>query len=464
MMLIAVFIGTAFYLDGKLRDALFASMDDSLNDNADTIIGIMETKKDMLREGRMELPPGEAVILSSGYYYQVFFDDGSPLWKSPSLAGTTLPYHRERIRASVEPLYETVERGAGETVRILAKRISMGGRHFIILAAGDISQPLTLLASFRDLLWYIFPVFTVAAVAGSLIIVIALLRPLARLSRTVGEITKGDLHGKLPLEEVETEFTTLVIAFNATTSRLDELSLIRDRHLADAAYEIETLLSLIKSNCTSILRKERIGERYRETVEIIDDTVTQVPLLIEKILDVAKVEGRDLVYKREIIDLAQVVRSAYNLILPIAAEKGVTMHLHGCGHSLEIMGDRERLGELFTHLITNSVKYTRRGGAVAVTCTAPKNLLLLRSASLWKVIGWIEVSFADTGIGIADDERDKIFKRFYRIDTPPADEAAGAGLGLTIARAIVDAHGGRIDCASKPAKGSTFTVHLPVNP
>ncbi|MCP3676540.1 MAG: HAMP domain-containing histidine kinase [Deltaproteobacteria bacterium] len=175
------------------------------------------------------------------------------------------------------------------------------------------------------------------------------------------------------------------------------------------------------------------------------------------------IKGDNIVYKRDIHQLDHIVRSVYDSMLPIATAKGVTMNLRGCERSIKIRGDKERLSELFSHLITNAVKYTRRGGTVTITCTAPDKPILMRSTSSWKVVGWIKVTVADTGIGIAEDEQDKIFKRFYRADTSNA-EVAGARLSLTILHAIVNALGGRIECESKPSKGSTFTVHLPVDP
>ena len=115
------------------------------------------------------------------------------------------------------------------------------------------------------------------------------------------------------------------------------------------------------------------------------------------------------------------------------------------------------------HLIENGVKYNRRGGTVEITCTAPNKILLLRSPSLWKLLGWIEVSVVDTGIGIPEDEMDNIFKRYYRVDKSRS-EVAGTGLGLSIVKAIVDAHEGRLEVESEFGKGSKFTVHLPVDP
>jgi signal transduction histidine kinase len=175
------------------------------------------------------------------------------------------------------------------------------------------------------------------------------------------------------------------------------------------------------------------------------------------------IQSENIVYKREIQQLDHIIRSVYDCILPIATENGVAMNLHGCERSIKIWGDKERLSELFSHLITNAVKYTLRGGTVSITCTAPEKPLLMRSTSSWKIIGWIKVTVADTGIGIAEDEQDKISKRFDRVDTSNT-EVADAGLGLTIAQSIVDDLGGRIECESKPSKGSTFTVHLPVDP
>jgi two-component system phosphate regulon sensor histidine kinase PhoR len=153
-----------------------------------------------------------------------------------------------------------------------------------------------------------------------------------------------------------------------------------------------------------------------------------------------------MAFKSEPLDLARVVKTVYKLIAPIAGEKEVAMTLNGAEEGIELMGDEDRLSELFMNLIENGVKYNRKGGTVEITCAESND--------------WVEVSVADTGAGIPKEDLGKIFNRFYRVDTSRS-EITGSGLGLSIVKAITEAHGGRLDVESEYGKGSRFTVYLP---
>ncbi|MFQ5586724.1 MAG: ATP-binding protein [Thermodesulfobacteriota bacterium] len=463
MALTIIFLGVGIYLDRALNSIIFESIDEALHTRAEKINSIIEHGMDRLDIEFAEAQLDEYFVPYSGHYYQILHSNGSHFWKSPSLAEGSLPDPRERIQGSVESFYEVVEGPKGEPVRLLTRRVSLSGWNFIILAGDDISRATALANSLRTALWYSFPLVIIVTIGEAFIIVVPLLRSVKRLSREVEEITEKNLDRIVPVEEMDSEIAGLSEAFNTTFRRLEEALLLRKKSLANASYELIAPLSIIRRDCEITLEKERSTKRYRETIEVVYETVARMPALVERILDVARSDLRGIVLKKELLDLSLVVRSVCRLISPLANEKGVTVCLHGAEGSLEMVGDKERLRELFMHLIENGVKYNRRGGTVEITCTTSSKLLLLRRASLWKILGWIEVSVADTGVGIPENERENIFRRFHRVDWSRGD-VTGAGLGLGIAKTIIDAHKGRLDIKSELGKGSRFTVHLPVNP
>ena len=265
-----------------------------------------------------------------------------------------------------------VEGPKGEPIRLLSRRLSLRGWNFVILAGDDITIQKALVNSFRTVLWYSVPIVIILTVAGALIIVIPLLRSVKRLSHKVEEITEKNLEGVVTFEEMDSELVELANVFNSAFRRLDEVFLLQRKFLSDAVYEIRAPLSIIKSDCDITLKKERGTEKYRETIAVVYETFAGLPVLIEKVLDVARLKRTGMVLKKELLDLSQVVGSVYKLISPIAKEKGISLNLHGAeGGGLKIKGDKERLSELFMHLIENGVKYNRRGGTVEITCTAP---------------------------------------------------------------------------------------------
>jgi signal transduction histidine kinase len=152
--------------------------------------------------------------------------------------------------------------------------------------------------------------------------------------------------------------------------------------------------------------------------------------------------------KKEDIDMAEVVRTAAELFRPLAEDKGVVLTCH-VSDNAPFQGDTRLIQRMVANLLDNAIKYTSRDGSVEITAQTDGE-------------GSLAVSVSDTGIGISKKDLTRIFERFYRVD--PSRAHAGNGLGLSLARAIAYAHGGRIDVASTPERGSTFTVRLPVSP
>lgn len=446
VVLSVIFLGVGIFLDRELDAIISESIDASLYTKVQIVNSLIEHKKDELDMEFVEISVGEYSVPYSGHYYQILLKDGSPFWKSPSLAEEVLPYMKEGFAEGSEPFYSDAVGPKGQPVRLLTSTITVGKWDFVIIAADDISQAHELESSFRKVLWFSVPVAVILAIVGAMFIVVLSLRSVKRLSHEVEEITEKNLDKTLSVNDMDSELVGLAEAFNTTFKRLDEAFLLQRKFLSDASHELRTPVSIIKSYCDITLKRERSAEEYRETVEVVDATVTRMASLVEKILDVARLESGGMSLKRESLDITQVVKSVYKLISPVARENGVAMTLHGAEESITLCGDEDSLSELFMNLMDNAVKYNQRGGVVEITCTESN--------------GWIEVSVADTGIGIPKEELEKIFSRFYRIDTSRS-EIAGAGLGLNIVKAIAEVHGGRLEVESEYGKGSRFTLYLP---
>ncbi|MBI4715632.1 MAG: HAMP domain-containing histidine kinase, partial [Nitrospirae bacterium] len=203
--------------------------------------------------------------------------------------------------------------------------------------------------------------------------------------------------------------------------------------------------SVIKSACDVTLRKERTAAEYQETLQKIGETADRITETIQRILELSRMEGRTSLLKITEIDLMDLLRDVQRLLEPSAAAREIVLTLNG--ESVSIQGDRERLMEALTNLAENAVQYNRPAGRVEIRVDRREDQAV--------------IAVADTGIGIPEAEREKIFERFYRRETG-GQRAAGSGLGLPIAEAIVQAHGGRIEVESAPGKGSCFRIFLPI--
>jgi len=193
------------------------------------------------------------------------------------------------------------------------------------------------------------------------------------------------------------------------------------------------------------LNKERTGVEYRETLEACQRAAQRMRRLIESLLELARFDAGQEELKRIPFDLAATARDCVEMIQPLAAERRVKIATEFT--PAKCKGDPERIGQVITNLLTNAVNYNKPEGEVRLNVGTQN--------------GHAVVRVADTGGGIAPEDLSRVFERFYRADKARSNSLGGAGLGLSICKAIIEAHGGAITVASEPNSGTQFTVRLP---
>ncbi len=218
---------------------------------------------------------------------------------------------------------------------------------------------------------------------------------------------------------------------------------------ADASHELRTPLSIIRTSAELLRDEVGAREEARELVENIVSESRRMTALVEDLLTLARADSGELELEIAPTDLARLAREAVDRIGPLAREKGVAVEAF-LPSSLPLAGDSRRLEQLLLILLDNAVKYTPRGGRVTVNGEKKNHR--------------VEIRVRDTGPGIPPGEREKVFERFYRGDKARSRREGGAGLGLAIARWIVEAHRGHIRLESEPGKGTLVVVSLPAQP
>jgi signal transduction histidine kinase len=180
---------------------------------------------------------------------------------------------------------------------------------------------------------------------------------------------------------------------------------------------------------------------------------------VNELLDLAKLDAGQIVMAREPVDMGQLLRGCVEKLTPQAGKGGVELRLD-LGALPPLTGDNDWLAQVFTNLIDNALKHTSQGGRVTV---AAREVIGQPSCKGEKAVPRIEVSVADTGSGIPPEDLSRIFERFYQVDKSRHRKDKGAGLGLAIAKEIVQAHGGQIKAESVVGVGTKFTVTLPAS-
>ncbi|HVQ18131.1 MAG TPA: HAMP domain-containing sensor histidine kinase [Actinomycetes bacterium] len=289
-----------------------------------------------------------------------------------------------------------------------------------------------------------------AAVVAALVVSWYFSRRVQRSIRDVasaaGEIAAGRHGARVPDPGLGGEFTTLAATFNALADRLEATDTTRRRMLADLAHEMRTPLATIDAHLEAV--EDGVRPVDQETIGVIRRSTRRLGRLAEDVTAVSRAEEGKLDISRVPVDASEIARAAVAVAGDRFGAKKVHLQLHDDGNAGPLMVDPDRMGQVLGNLLDNALRHTDAAGTVTLTTRRHG--------------AWVELVVADNGKGIAAEDLDHVFDRFYRVDSARDRNHGGSGIGLAIAKALVEAHGGRITAASKgPGQGAVFTVRLP---
>jgi signal transduction histidine kinase len=270
-------------------------------------------------------------------------------------------------------------------------------------------------------------------------------RPLRRAAAAARAIAAGDYSQRVP-EYGADEAREMARAFNHMADEVQHVQQTQRDFLANAAHELKTPLTSIQGYSQAIL--DGAASDPERAAQIIYDEAGRMRRLVEDLLDLARIESGQAALRRELVDLVQLLEMVLDNLALRAAEKGVTL-LRETTPLPRVTGDGDRLAQVLTNLLDNAIAHTPSGGQVTVHTAQQED--------------GVAVAIKDNGPGIPAADLDRIFERFYQVDKSRVRGARkGTGLGLTISREIVEAHGGRIQAESREGDGACFTIWLPL--
>ena len=315
----------------------------------------------------------------------------------------------------------------------------------VCLYEWDSSQGMLLEELQRNL--HITSLVVIAAVLGLFLIFSRFFtRRVSVLLAGMDRVRKGEYSHRVTLEGHD-EIAQLADQFNQLTGRLETTEEERRRFVSDASHELKTPLASIRLLTDSILQDENIDrETAREFVGDIGEAADRLIHISQELLELNRLdEGRTI--RREAVEVNRQVEKTCRLLSPLAEESQVTLETR-LGEDCVARSSTEDVNQIVQNLMENAIKYNVPGGRVTVTTSRERDAVCL------------EVS--DTGVGIPETDRSRIFERFYRVDKARSRAAGGTGLGLSIVRDTVELHGGTITVAPNEPAGATFTVWLPL--
>lgn len=433
VIIVALSLGAYFTLRTNLSD----NLNESLQARAGLMLGVIDY------DNNSKPTLADAVSASDQSFARVVDPFGRVLYEHAASFGN-VPVDQSTVSSAVNGR-SPIENFRSRQLRMISVPIRQNGQVIGVLQVGESTDDLdSVLNDLALVLGGGAALALVAASAGGWWLSSRALRPIAAITDAARDISEHDLSRRLRLDLPDDEVGQLARTFDEMIARLEAAFERQRQFTADASHELRTPVAVIKGQVEVALQRPRSPDAYQETLRAVNEQVDRMTRLIRGLLLLARADAGALPVRRELVDPPELLQSLSEQLAPVARAKGLSLVVE-CEGAVPVDGDEDLLLNLMLNLADNALKYTESGG-VTLGCRSEDDR--------------VHLFVRDTGPGIPDHEQERIFERFYRVDTARGSAAGGFGLGLAIARWIVEAHGGHLALETS-ASGSTFTAILP---
>ncbi|MCB0213295.1 MAG: HAMP domain-containing protein [Anaerolineae bacterium] len=285
--------------------------------------------------------------------------------------------------------------------------------------------------------------------------------PLRDISKATTAVAAGDYAHRVP-ENGPPEIRRVSTSFNTMAGRVEAAQAAMRDFVSNVSHELKTPLTSIKGFSQALMEGAAQDEAARRrAAEIIHEEASRMSRLVEDLLDLARIESGQIVMNEMPLDVAQILNGTIDRLLPQAVEKQLDI-VRRWDTIPPVVGDGDRLAQVFTNVLDNAVRHTPAGGQIMIAARTidPTSSRTMSDESTISP-PMVQISIRDTGPGIPADDLARVFERFYQIDKS-RKRGGGAGLGLAIIKEIVEAHHGYVNIQSEVGLGTTFVIALPV--
>jgi two-component system OmpR family sensor kinase len=439
------FVILASVINANFEHTLTGALDQTLTNETGWTIARVES----FTEGREPAAEVQEELFERGAFspvkllVEIFDSTGQLFYRSPNLGNEDTLYLHAPVPEDDKLLLTTITTFHQLELRIGVQQTS-ALRMYIATPTEAVRESTEQLL--RVFLW-LGPAVIVLALASGTFVARRSLSKMNQVINIAQRITADRLYDRIPEHAAPDEIGKIVSTFNQMISRLEVSFRQMKQFSGDASHELRTPLTVIRTQLeTALDSKTSAAEIKRIAAHCLDETLL-MSRIIDNLLLLEKGDAGEEVLRHEPVDLRRLVELTHEESVILASPKSIRVPLEAEA-GVVVRGDDQRLRQMLLNLIDNAIKYTPSEGTIS---------LGLRRAGTGA-----ELSVTDDGIGIAPAEIPRIFDRFYRVDRARSRELGGAGLGLSIARWIVQAHGGTIGVKSELGRGSRFTVTLPL--
>jgi len=430
-----------------MRASVYHAIDDELRDRVRGVKQFMDNQIASLSllEIRDEFRE-HSVLGPGGDLFQVCDQEGQWLYRSVPLENANISIALPG--AFPAPAFQDVQIDR-HWLRFYSQRINVNGKPYTVQVASLMNEAYEALERFRLILLLATPLLLIASSAGGYWLSTRALTPVDDISQAAQRISIENLQERLAVPQTGDQLQRLSETLNAMLLRLASSVSRMKQFTADASHELRAPISLIRTTAeVAAQKRDRPAAEYLQALDEILEETERTSQVVDGLMLLARADSGKESVDAMPTDFSAILRSAVEQGEKLVRSRGLTFSGQLPESTVWVEANADALRRALLILIDNAAKYTPAGGSVA-----------LRFA---KQDGFATASVSDSGIGIAKEDMAHIFDRFWRADKARSREQGGAGLGLSIAKWIVEMHRGSIDVESEPGKGSTFYLRVPL--
>lgn len=427
----------------NLRSDLIMTVEDNFDEIEyyDSLNGVIDDNDNdhyfAYKNGYVEIDD-DFISVMNGIYTVIYDENKKPIYGTDPTGGKT------DVEAFSDKSLKTV-RVDGKRYYIYDRRLSNKGVENMwirgIVSHEKADAPISDVAR-RSMIALV--ALVILGIGGGYIIAMKSLKPIKDIEEVARDISQsGDLKKRIKLGRGNDELHSLANTFDTMFDRLEDSFESEKQFTNDVSHELRTPMAVIMAQCDYALSEEMTQEEYRESIELIRRQGSKMSKMITEMLEFSRIERRSEKYPVEELDFSELVENLCD-DLALLKTKNITLECKA-EPGIMVKGNHMLLTRLVNNLVSNAYRYGVENGKISVTLLSnSKNAML---------------SVKDDGIGIAKDEQEKIFRRFYQSDS--SHSSGGTGLGLSMVKEIASFHGGSVCVKSEPGQGSEFLVRIP---
>jgi len=383
--------------------------------------------------------PAAQVLAASGAVMAAF---GDPVAQVPMLRGRTLA-----AAAGGGTPVTSAQLGSGSSFRVIARRVVRAGEPQVLVTGVSLAPVDRSVDRVLVLLFIALPAALLATAIGGWLLARRALRPIEEITTTAELIEVGRLRERIAVPAARDEVGHLATTLNTMLERIERAVEQQQRLVADTSHELRTPLTAMRSEIDVSLRVDDLPQAAREVLVSVREEVDRTSATVEDLLTLAAADEGRLAAGNQRVDLRDEAQAAVLALEQLAVRRAAAVEL--VGKHVEVEGDPTGVRHALRNLVENAIKFGPKGGAVTVR--------------VWSADDRAGVTVEDDGPGVPAALGERIFDRFFRVESSRARDAGGSGLGLAIVSEVARAHGGEASVRPRAPRGSAFELSLPLS-